>query len=403
MFQRRIPEDLRHATAPGVRRFAFLAAMESMARGILTSVFPIMMYRSLGEAQTVSDVYLVIGVISLIAALFTPWLTRFVPRHHIYTSAVLTMVLGNLCAATGNAVLVPVGLSINTVSVVVLNVCFNAYVMDYVERSSLGRCETLRLFYSGAAWTLGPFLGVWLMELWRPAPFVVSIVSCCALLITFWILRLGNGKIITKARGPTANPLGYLPRLLAQPRLVAGWTFAVVRSCGWWVYVVYLPIYAVEQGFSEYLGGLALSITNGLLFMSPIMLRWMQANSVRRAVVLGFYASGTAFLAAVLLSEVPSLTVALLMLGSAFLILLDVSAGLPFLMAVKPSERTEMAAVYSTFRDVSGVLTPGIGRIVLSSAPLVAVFAVSGLSLVACGWLALKVHPRLGARRLANA
>ena len=31
---------------------------------------------------------------------------------------------------------------------------------------------------------------------------------------------------------------------------------------------------------------------------------------------------------------------------------------MPFLMAVKPSERTEMSAVYSSFRDVSGILTP---------------------------------------------
>ncbi len=73
-----------------------------------------------------------------------------------------------------------------------------------------------------------------------------------------------------------------------------------------------------------------------------------------------------------------------------------VAFGLPFLMAVKPSERTELSAVYSTDRDVSGVLSPAVARLVLAVAPLVTVFAVGGLSLVACGWLALKLHPRLG-------
>ncbi len=403
MFQRRIPELLRHAPTPGVRGFAVLAAVEATARGILTSVFPIVMYRSLGNVQAVSEVYLLIGTLSMIAALFVPWLTRFVPRRHLYTAAVLTMIAGNLCAAAGGAWLVPAGLAISTIAVVVITVCFNAYVMDYVVRSSLGRCETLRLFYSGAAWTIGPFLGVWLMDLWSPAPFVVSILSCVALLITFWFLRLGNGKIITKARGPTANPLGYLPRFLAQPRLIAGWIFGVVRSCGWWVYVVYLPIYAIEQGFREDLGGLALSISNGLLFATPLMLRWMQARSVRNAVVLGFFGTGTAFMATALLSHSPVTVVALLIFGSVFLILLDVSAGLPFLMAVKPSERTEMSAVYSTDRDVSGVLSPAVARLVLAVAPLVTVFAVGGLSLVACGWLALKLHPRLGKCRLVEA
>ena len=399
MFQRRIPEYLRHATTPGVRGFAVLAAVEATARGILTSVYPILMYRSLGDARTVSDVYLLIGVISMITALFTPWLSRFIARRRLYTAAIVTMIAGNICAAVGDAWLVPVALAFNTIAVVVITICFNAYVMDYVERSALGQCETLRLFYSGLAWSIGPFLGVWLMDIWRPAPFVISILSCVTLLITFWILRLGDGKIITKARRPTANPLGFLPRFMAQPRLVTGWIFAVVRSCGWWIYVVYLPIYAVEQGFSDRLGGFALSTTNAVLFLTPLMLRWMQARNVRYAVMAGFFGSGTAFLATAVLGSTPMAAIMLLMLGSAFLILLDVSAGLPFLMAVKPSERTEMSAVYSTFRDVSSILSPAAGRLVLAVAPLVAVFAAGGLALVVCGGLALKLHPRLGVRR----
>ena len=244
------------------------------------------MYRSLGDAEAVSEVYLLVGILSMLTALLVPWLTRYIPRRRLYTTAVLIMIAGNLVAATGGSWQVPTGLAVNTIAVVVISVCFNAYVMDYVERSSLGRCETLRLFYSAAAWTIGPFLGVWLMQYWDPAPFAISNLACLVLLITFWVLRLGDGKIIAKARGPTANPLGYLPRFLAQPRLVAGWIFAVIRSCGWWVYVVYLPIYAVEQGFSESLGGLALSLTNGLLFITPLMLRWMQFQSVRHAVIL---------------------------------------------------------------------------------------------------------------------
>ena len=403
MFQRRIPEDLRHARTPGVRGFAILAAVESTTRGILTSVFPVVMYRSLGDAQTVSEAYFLVGLISMAVALFTPWLTRFIPRRHLYSAAVLIMMIGNLCAATGAPWLVPAGLALNMIAVVVIAVCFNAYVMDYVERASLGRCETLRLFYSGAAWTIGPFLGVWLMDHWAPAPFVLSNIACVILMIVFWILRLGDGKAIMRARRPTANPLGYLPRFFVQPRLVAGWTFAVIRSCGWWVYVVYLPIYAVQQGYDERLGGLALSCTNGLLFLTPLVLRWMQSTSVRSTVIAGFLGSACMFAGATLAGAHPPLVVALLFAGSAFLIMLDVSAGLPFLMAVKPSERTEMSAVYSTFRDVSGVVTPAVARIVLAAAPLVAVFAVTGAGLAACGWLAFKLHRRLGGRRVAPA
>ena len=74
-------------------------------------------------------------------------------------------------------------------------------------------------------------------------------------------------------------------------------------------------------------------------------------------------------------------------------------AGLPFMMAVKPSERTEMAAVYSSFRDVSGILTPGVAYLVLLVAPLAGIFAASGIGM-AVGWtIAGQLHRRLGARR----
>ena len=176
-----------------------------------------------------------------------------------------------------------------------------------------------------------------------------------------------------------------------------------IRSSGWWVYVIYLPIYAVEHGYSDRLGGIALSISNGLLFLAPLMLRWIHSKNVRHAVVVGFLGGGTAFIAATLMAPVPAAVIAMLVVGSTFLILLDICAGLPYLMAVKPSERTEMSAVYSTFRDVSGVLSPSVARLVLAAAPLVAVFAVCGIGLAACGLLALKLHPRLGKRRLVGA
>jgi predicted exporter len=87
------------------------------------------------------------------------------------------------------------------------------------------------------------------------------------------------------------------------------------------------------------------------------------------------------------------------MAASVFLVMLDVVGGLPFLMAVKPSERTEMSAVYSSFRDVSGILTPGAAWAVLLVAPLPGIFAAAGLGLgaafVVAGWL----HPRLGSAR----
>jgi hypothetical protein len=82
--------------------------------------------------------------------------------------------------------------------------------------------------------------------------------------------------------------------------------------------------------------------------------------------------------------------------------MLDVCAGLPFLMAVRPSQRTEMSAVYSTYRDVSSVITPGTASLVLLLAPLKAIFGVTAASMLACVLIAGKLHPRLGAQRFSK-
>jgi len=399
MFQRRIPEWLRHAPTPSIRGVAVLAGTEAIARGILISVFPILMYRAFRDSSLVSQIFFLIGALSMIWGLLVPWLVRFVSRRWLYSLGAATYIGSAVVAMLGGGHLIAIALMMNMLATATVFVCFNAYVLDYIASVELGRCETLRMFYSATAWTVGPAGGVWLMQWWEPGPFLISGVAATALLVVFWWMRLGNGKLITKAHAQTPNPIAYLFRFFAQPRLVAGWLFAVLRSCGWWVYVVYLPVFAIENGLNENVGGTALSISNAMLFLTPLMLKWIQRHSVRHAVRLGFLLGGLAFLGAATTANAPWLTVALLMIGSAFLVLLDICGGLPFLMAVKPSERTEMSAVYASFRDVSGILTPGIAWLVLLAAPLSATFAAAGVGLLGAWSIAGHLHPRLGVKR----
>lgn len=401
MHERRIPEWLRHAPTPSVRGFAVLAGIEGVSRGILISVYPLAMYRALQDAAVVSEVYFLIGVVSLIVGLLVPYLIRFVPRRWVYVTGALMYALGAMLAIFETPYLVIAGLSLTTLATVTTFVCFNAYVLDHVSKVELGQLETSRLLYSAAGWTAGPALGVVLFSWWPPAPFVIASASAISMLIVFLVMRLGNGKLITKARAAPANPFAFFPRFIAQPRLITGWLFAVIRSCGWWVYVVYLPIYAVQSGLGEQLGGIALSISNCALFLSPLMLRFMQRYSVRTAVRTGFAMSGLLFLVAGVPHGVPQLAVLCLMCGSFFLVLLDVAGGLPFLLAVKPSERIEMSAIYSSYRDVSGILTPGVAWLVLLASPISGVFIAGGMGLVFAWNLAGKLHPRLGHARIS--
>jgi hypothetical protein len=170
----------------------------------------------------------------------------------------------------------------------------------------------------------------------------------------------------------------------------------VIRSCGWWVYVVYVPIFCIQSGLGETLGGVAMSISNALLFATPMMLRLVHRVSVRTAVRVSFGLCGGLFVLAWLLAPIAQLAVAALMAASVCLVMLDVCGSLPFLMAVKPSERTEMAAVYSSFRDVSGIVTPAVAGLVLIVSPVAGVFAACGLGMFLAFAIAGRLHPRLG-------
>jgi len=52
--------------------------------------------------------------------------------------------------------------------------------------------------------------------------------------------------------------------------------------------------------------------------------------------------------------------------------------------------------VYSTFRDTSNIVTPGIVWLVLQLGPLSAVFAAGGLGLLIAWLIAGRMHPQLG-------
>jgi hypothetical protein len=394
-----LPLPLISAPAPKVQHFAILAGIEAAIRGTLISTTPLVVYQTLGSAETTSAAYFVAGIASLIWGLMVPWFTRHVPRRWMYSAGCLLYPVGMAFLLSGVAALTVLGVIAMAMGTVTTFVCLNAYILDYVARENLGYSQSMQMLYSAAPWAIGPMTGVWLHELWKPAPFLLAGGFAMVLLAIFWTLRLGNGRQITRARGPAPNPLAYLGRFLQQPRLIAGWLFAVIRSCGWWVYVVYLPIFCVEAGLGDKVAGTALSMTNALLFIAPLMLNVARRRSVRAAVRLGFGACGAGFLAAAALAPLPWALVAASMAASVFLVFLDVVGSLPFLMAVKPSERAEMSAIFSSFRDVSGIVTPGIAWLVLLVAPLPGIFAAAGLGLGAAFVIAGRMHPRLGVPR----
>lgn len=393
-----LTDFLRRSFQPGVPGFALLAGLEAVVRGTTLSAFPLLMYRAYGDARLVSVFYFCVGLISLATLMMAPQLTRFLPRSRVYMLGVSLYLVAAVCGVIGGR-LTGLALLTNAMAAATAFVCFNAYILDYLDKSDFSKMESARLLYGGIGWTAGPFLGVWLLQFWQGAPFLITSAFAGLMLVTFHKINPGDGVVIQRAARASANPWVFLRRFFAQPRLVAGYVFALIRSCGWQILVIYLGIYAVENHLPEVVGGASMSVANAGLFIAPLMLGWVRKRRVKDAVRMGFAITGIAFMSGALLSHWPWLAIAVMLTGSLGLILLDICGGLPFLMSVKPSERTEMSAVYSSFRDMSGIVTPGVAWLVLQVAPLPGVFAAAGLAMLGALLIANQLHPRLGQKR----
>ena len=205
MHERRIPEWIRHPPAPSVRGFALLAG--AVARGMLISVFPLSVFKALQDASVVSEVYFIVGLVSLASGLLVPFITRFIPRRWVYIYGVSMFISGSLLAILGSPVAIVTSLFLLTIATVVMFVCFNAYVLDYISKIQLSQYETSRMFHSALGWTIGPVSGVFLYQWWAPAPFLVSAVAAIFMLGYFLFMRLGNGRLIVKSRAVQPNAL----------------------------------------------------------------------------------------------------------------------------------------------------------------------------------------------------
>lgn len=382
----------RHPTA---RSFAWVGGTEAIVRGVPLSVFPLAQYRAWGDAATVSTLYFAVGIVSLTMVLLVPQLTRWLPRRWAHSLAMgLYMVSAGFGIAGGRWT--SVALLFAALATAISYVCYNANILEYIDKSEFGQLESMRLFYAGVGWAGGPFVGVWLFAYWHGAPFVVVGLAALVTLLLIWRTGMGSTRRSVQIGTVSSNPLRYLRRFVAQPRLIAGWFLAVMRGCGWAVYLIYIGIFAIESGLDDRVGGVAASLASMGLFLAPLMMRWIRRRTLRTAVRIGFLGAGVCFIVAAVCSPAPWISIALLLTGAYFLILLDLCGGLPFLMSVKPSERSEMSAVYSTFRDVANIVTPGMVWLVLQWASLPAVFAAGGLGLLIAWLVAAQLHPQLG-------
>lgn len=379
---------------PGARRLAAIYGLVMLARMLLMTVLPLKALDVFGAPQFVSGVYFLIGCVAIATSLSIPALAYRMDRRLVFLvgAGLLAICLPFLASADGVAF--GVGLALQAMGVVILEVVMALYALDTLRRTEFLSYEPIRLFVGGSAAVLGPWLGVWLATNYgQGVAFLASGVGVAGLVLYYLSVRRRLGEATTRRK--PANPLGHIREFFGQPRMLLAYLLAMGRS-GWWMtFYVYLPIVALSLGFSRLEAASLVSLTMIFLLTAPFW-GWVARRLGTRAIVRwGYLVCGTATVGAGLMQHQPVVAMGLFVFASLGLATLDGPGNTFFLRAVRPLRRPEMTAVFSTYRDVGQTLPQLVFALLLLVFDLSAVLYAAGIGAILLGLLAGKLPRRL--------
>ncbi|MGE0007374.1 MAG: MFS transporter [Parvibaculaceae bacterium] len=380
----------------GAVAFASLFAVESFARALISTVVSVQAHDLLLSSQKVSVLFTCVSLAVLVSTLTLPLVFRYVPRRWIYTAGVAGLSLASLAFATHVLPGQVAGMYLRNVGAATLNITLALYILDHIRKADLVRSEPLRLAFSAASWTVGPFLGVWLYENYGAwAPQFLCITACCLLVAFFWYLRLNDHPIIRAARSTPQSPLANVGRFVRQPRLRLAWLVAFGRACFWTTFFVYGSLLMIEGNLGKEASGALISLSQLALGMAYVAGKISERVGVRKVITSAYAVVALSVIGAGYAgTSQPVLAAALLLIGAAGNSVLDGVGGIPYLRSVRAHERPQMTGVYRSYIDLSDLLPSLIYSFVLLAFPLGSVFYILGAWLAVVGFVAWRYLPR---------
>ncbi len=369
----RRPDGLGQLDPTAGVELARLGGLEGFARSVLVGVIPLTAFEALGSKEAVSYVFIGGAVMTLFFTLNVGWLEVRLQRRWVVTlaSGLLFAASVLLTFAQGPVFALAEGLRSSEASL--FSVCLSLYIMDFIGKHELTITESRRMAYSGLAWVAGPSIGVWLWSHgYTNAPFLISMIANVAMLTYFWRLRIHHNPVL---RGPTTavtRPLHNIAHFFNQRSLRIAYAITTTRSVFWAALFIYGPIYVIEAGLPTWVAGSFLSVASAMLFLGALVSKIADRVGVRHLIIGAqcFVAANMTGLA--LVGSPKPYGIAFWIGGAIGGAALDVVGNIPFMRLVKPRQRTAMTTVFSTWRELSSLITPAIAAaaLALGSFPL---------------------------------
>lgn len=355
-------------------------------RALLISVVPLQALNQLETARAVSILFLVASAFGVAGSLALPLLLKRIRAFGVFHLAALCAVISSALLYQDHLGLFLFGMIFWVFSAVAFEVSMNLYVMHRVSRSQLTRFEPRRILFAVVGYSVGPWLGVYLLsEIGKWAPFSLTVLMCGMAVGFFHLLGL-------RAAGADApdtnslNPFRHIGHFFGQPRLRLAWLITLARTAWWSTFFIYTPIYAVKVGLSATTGGALVSLGVCTVYTVTLWARLGRHYGFRALCVGGFIFTGAVSLLVPWFAWAPNGAAALLVFAALCAASLDGVGHIAYLRAVRPRERETMSGVYATYRDAAQLLPPGIFALVLLVAPLPAVFGTAGVWMLLTAW-----------------
>jgi MFS family permease len=359
------------------RSLAMLCGLEGLGRAIMVGLMPLVALEVLGSKQAVTNAYVGGGCLALFVTLNVGRLESWMPRRWVVTGGLLSLVVAANFFLFVDNWLLAIGIGLVAVAAGVFSVCLALFIMEYIDKRDFVRNESRRMFNNGLAWTVGPTLGLWLYtSVDERLPFIVAIGAALVSLGFFWVLRLGANPVLVKPRSRAPSPMRNIPRFFRQRYLRIAYAVTVVRGMFWVSFFVYAPIYVIEAGLSRFWIGIMISSVSALLVFSPVVERMAARYSARWVIILGFVIIGLGLTGLAAIGDARLLGLPVWMAAAIGATMLDVLGNIPFMRMVKPRERLPMTTVFSTWRELSSLVAPGLAALVMLVAPFWAYYLV---------------------------
>ncbi len=359
------------------RSLAMLCGLEGLGRAIMVGLMPLVALEVLGSKQAVTNAYVGGGCLALFVTLNVGRLESWMPRRWVVTGGLLSLVVAANFFLFVDNWLLAIGIGLVAVAAGVFSVCLALFIMEYIDKRDFVRNESRRMFNNGLAWTVGPTLGLWLYtSVDERLPFIAAIGAALVSLGFFWVLRLGANPVLVKPRSRAPSPMRNIPRFFRQRYLRIAYAVTVVRGMFWVSFFVYAPIYVIEAGLSRFWIGIMISSVSALLVFSSVVERMAARYSARRVIILGFVIIGLGLTGLAAIGDARLLGLPVWMAAAIGATMLDVLGNIPFMRMVKPRERLPMTTVFSTWRELSSLVAPGLAALVMLVAPFWAYYLV---------------------------